>query len=292
MNQFVRHEYSESTHRLALGVETWDAARQQPVLTPLWVGFDDVLLGHVRPLFDLHPSNRYALRYDSWLASQARQIDIRLMDAMDERVSIERSGRRYVPRRLRITVPTLAAAESNPPSGRGCQPWLYPGATYPLSQTATGLRARVMRAAAGPLPRRPARWVRVVATLPAGSAIADVAELNALPSARVVGRAMGDDRGEFLLLVPPAAAQAGTAASMPVRLIVLARVEQAVPADRPDLPTIDPCWDLPVETPASLAVTDAVLRGETTTAGFAIVAQREISLPLGRLLRGVADIEI
>ncbi|WP_137940127.1 hypothetical protein [Chitinivorax sp. B] len=292
MNSFVRSEYVESIHRLALGVESLDAARQQPVLTPLWVGFDDLVLGNARPLFDRHPSNRFALRYDTWLAAQSRQIDIRLADAVDEWPSVERSGRRYVPRRLRITVPLPATAEANPPAARGCRPWLYPGASYAASNTATGLRARVMRAAAGPLLRRPARWIRVVATIPGNSAIADVAALEALAADRIVGRAMGDDRGEFLLLVPPTAAQAGSAAAMSVRIIVLAGPEQMPPVDRPTLPEQDPFWDLPTEIPASLAASDRVLRGEAPPAGYVIAAQREISLPLGRLLRGVTDIDI
>lgn len=292
MNSFVRSQYNESIHRLALGVEALDAARQQPVITPLWVGFDDLIQGNPRPLFDRHPSNRFTLRYDAWLAAQSRQFDIRLVDAGDGRLAVERIGRRYVPRRLRISLPLPATAEANPPAARGCRPWLYPGASYPLSNTATGLRARVMRMAAGLRPRRPARWVRVVATVPGNSAVADVAALDALGPERIVGRPMGDDRGEFLLMVPPAAAQAGAAAAMSVRIIVLAAAEQTPPPDRPTLPELDPLWDMPIETPASLAASDRVLRGEAIPVGYTIVAQREVSLPLGQLLRGVADFDI
>ena len=80
--------------------------------------------------------------------------------------------RRWVPRRLSVPLP---------PAARLLRPSLYPGAAYDVAETATGLRGRVVRGGS------PVPWVRVEARLEGTSP--------------VVGRAHGDDRGEFLLLL-------------------------------------------------------------------------------------------
>lgn len=279
MNAVLPDRYSESLTRLALGVEPMDAAREQPMLTPVMLTHDDAPLGSPRQLFKRHASNRHALLYDGYYAAQARQVTLRLFDQVEPLYAPDSDRRRFVPRRLRVDLPTLAAAQAAPPTDRGCRPHLFPAAAYSISDAVTGLRAHVMRAAAGapPLPQqRPARWARVLATVPAAQ--------PALALSTVVARAMCDERGEFLLIVRHDPAALGVGSTLSVRLRVFAAAEGVPP--NPELPALDPLWDAPIETPASLADSDPVLRGEALPAGYAQAVDRVVDLPLGRLLRG------
>lgn len=282
MNRFAPALYSETVRALALGVEPIDAAREQPMLLPVMLTHDDRPLGHRRQPFQRHPSNRQVLLYDGYYAPQARNLDLRLFDQTEPLYSTEHDRRRFVPRRLRIGLPSLATAEVTLPAARGCRLHLFPGAAYPVSDSVTGLRAHVMRAATALRPLRPARWARVLASVPAAQAD--------LSLASVVGRAMCDERGEFLLLIRHAPAAIGFSSTLSVRVQVFAAVE-AVPPNV-ERPALDPLWDLPLETPASLADSDPVLRGEALPAGFAAVASRVFDLPLGRLQRGQPSLVI
>lgn len=276
MNSLLPERFSESVQRLALGVEPIDAAREQPMLMPVMLTHDDAALGGVRPRFLRHTSNRQTLRYDAYYAAAPRTLTLRFFDTADPLYSVDSDRRRFIPRRLQITLPTLADAELAPPSARACRPWLVPAAAYPLSDAVTGLRAHVMRAAAGPRPQRPARWAWVVATVPAAQPL--------LAASTVIARAVCDERGEFLLVVRHHPTALGPGPNLPVRLRVYAAPEtDPVPVS---LPGLDPLWDVPIETPASLADSDAALRGEALPAGYLPVAERIVELPLGRLLRG------
>ena len=277
MNQLLSERFSESLQSLALGIEPIDAAREQPMLSPVMLTHDDFPLGNARQAFQRHDSNRHVLRYDAYYAAQSRTVTMRLFDQSEALYAPDADRRRFVPRRLQVQLPNLAnaAAAAATPS-RGCRPLLFPAAAYPVSQMVTGLRAHVMRAASGPRPERPARWARVLATVPAAQPV--------LALSTVVGRAMVDERGEFLLLIRHHSSALGVGSVLQVRLRVFAAAE-AVPPNV-SLPGIDPLWDLPIETPASLADSDAVLRGEALPAGFVAVNDRVIDLPLGRLLRG------
>ena len=51
MNRFVPARYLERIQSLALGVEPIDAAREQPMLTPVMLTHDDAPLGAVRQPF-------------------------------------------------------------------------------------------------------------------------------------------------------------------------------------------------------------------------------------------------
>lgn len=276
MNQVLAARYNESIQRLALGVEPVDAAREQPMLTPVMLTHDDAPFGNPRQAFQRHASNRHALRYDSYYGAAARTVVLRLFDQAEALYDPESDRRRFVPRRLQIVLPTLAAAEAAAPDARGCRPHLYPAAAYPISDAVTGLRAHVMRAAAGPAPQRPARWARVLATVPAAQPV--------LGLSTITGRAMCDERGEFLLIIRHHPTALGVGSVLQVRLRVFAPAE-GVPANAA-LPGIDPLWDAPIETPASLADTDPVLRGEALPPGYAALTDRIVNLPLGRLLRG------
>lgn len=283
MNTLLNDRFSESLHSLALGVEPIDAAREQPMLSPVMLTHDDAPFGNSRQAFERHDSNRHALRYDAYYAAQPRTVTFRLFDQAEALYSPDADRRRFVPRRLQLQLPSLAnAAAAGAAPSRGCRPLLFPAAAYPVSQMVTGLRAHVMRAAFGPRPERPARWARVLASVPAAQPV--------LALSTIVGRAMCDERGEFLLFIRHHPLALGVGSMLQVRVRVFAPIE-AVPLSV-SLPSIDPLWDLPIETPASLADSDAVLRGEALPAGYAAVNDRVFDLPLGRLLRGQAPLLI
>ena len=280
MNQLLPERYSEGLHSLALGVEPIDAAREQPMLSPVMLTHDDAphfkSARNPRQAFERHDSNRHALRYNAYYAALPRTVTLRLFDQHETLYSPDADRRRFVPRRLQIQLPSLATANAAAPAARACRPLLYPAAAYPVSQMVTGLRAHVMRAAFGLQPERAARWARVLATVPAAQAV--------LAQSTIVGRAMCDERGEFLLLIRYHPSTLGVGSVLQVRVRVFAPLE-AVPPNV-SLPSIDPLWDMPIETPASLADSDAVLRGEALPAGYTAVNDRLVDLPLGRLLRG------
>jgi len=122
--------------------------------------------------------------------------------------------RRFVPRRISFPVLTQAAAELGAGALRVRRPVLFPGAAYDIDAGLTGVRGRVVQGAAA------VRWARVAATLPGGT--------------RVVGRGHGDDRGEFLLLLSPAAGSVGELVDpFTVRITVTCRPAAPVP-DSPD----------------------------------------------------------
>jgi hypothetical protein len=281
MNSFVAERFSERVQRLALGIEPIDAARGQPMLTPVRLTHDDAFAGNPRQAFLCHPSNRQTLVYDAYYAAQARTVALRLFDQAGGDYAHDGDRRRFVPRRLHVTLPTLAGAELAAPEARACRPYLYPGAAYPVADARTGLRAHVMLS--GPAPLRPARWARVLATVPATQPDPALAS--------VVGRAFCDERGEFLLLIGSNPDAIGSTSTLAVRLHVLARPTVFLPPGAVAAGG-DPLWDLPIETPASLADDDPVLRGELPPAGVVAVASRVVQLPLGRLLRGQAPLLI
>src|SRR5205085_5759924 len=152
------------------------------------------------------------------------------------------NARRFVPGGMSIPVLTRVQAELSPYTGRFRRPFLFPGAAYDVSDRATGLRGRVVR---GGLQMR---WSRVEATLP-GSGV-------------LVGRGHGDDRGEFLLLISSAAIPVGDLVN-PLSINVTVFAPAAVPAPAtPELPSLDPLWDLPLETASTPGAADPVTAGE------------------------------
>lgn len=167
--------------------------------------------------------------------------------------------RRLVPRRLSIPLVDPAALLPDAPSGprasgfRIWRPSVFPGAAYPIPETATGIRGRVVRDGAL------VRWARVEAR--------DEDD-------RVVGRAHGDDRGEFLLILDPAAAPPGDPTTT-LDFTLLVRAPAAAPdptsaSPAPFRAQADPYWDLPLETLPAVAASDPVSRGEVTPPGYTL----------------------
>ncbi|MGB7922043.1 MAG: hypothetical protein WCF57_02235, partial [Pyrinomonadaceae bacterium] len=151
------------------------------------------------------------------------------------------------------------------------RPALFPGAAYDISETATGLRGRVMRDG------KPMRWARVEARLP-GSKV-------------LVGRAHGDDRGEFLLLLGTNASPLSDLENpLTIRVTVFGPTVAPVPAT-PDLPGLDPLWDLPLEIAAAPGAPDPVSAGETMPANYEPkpLNGTDVDFILGKLRSGIAD---
>ena len=269
MNVFLPSVYDEMISRLALGIEAVDAVRDQPVIDGLALAPDG--RAAFRKPFQTRSGGRFALLYDKVSATATQEISLRLTPT-------PQAARRFVPRRFRITVPSLVLAEAEPPFARVARPRMYPGAAYPLVSGTTGMRGRVERTSGGP--RRPARWTRVVATIPA-------TEPN-LNLANIVGRGFGDDRGEFVLALSPGAASGTPSATLRVRISVFAQpVEPPPPAGGTD----DPLWDAPVEHPVELDDADRALLGTVMPAGWSSVATRQVNLRLGRVQENAAVFE-
>jgi hypothetical protein len=210
----------EYPHRLALGVEVVDTVTGARVEGPLVVRREPVTgdgrgeRPGVRPFLG-DTGGRFKLLYHR---SVGGVVALRTLDRQ----------RRYVPRRFAVGVrpeADVTAAEAEPPgayvmvASRTLRPWLFPGSAYPVAG-ATGIRGRVLRGG------RPARWARI----------------TAVHSGAILGRAHGDEHGEFLLLLL-------SGAEFPTPVPRTIDVELVVRTGPPatDLPAGDPLADLPVE---------------------------------------------
>jgi len=193
-----------------------------------------------------------------------------LVDSVNIRITEE--YRQFVPRRFTIPLHTLATVDSFSYTDRVRRPFLFPGAAYDLASCATGIRGRVLRGG------NPMRWARVEAIL--------------VSSSEVVGRAHGDDRGEFLLVVGPDAAPIGDLSS-PVNLQITVYGPATIPVPAtPDLPLLDPLWDLPLETPPAPGTTDTVSTGETLPVTYTATTVANIDFNLGEIRTDLADFVI
>jgi hypothetical protein len=269
MNELLPPQFIERVDRLMLGIEPLDALRAGRIAQPIDIVLDGVplpasaasappgrvaawnrLMGFPDAVGTLsriprHSSCRHALLFKPGMKSP---IAIRMFDRQ----------RRFAPRRISYPVP----ADIHTPAPRVRRPALYPGAAYDVSGTFTGMRGRVTwnQPDAGEVP---ARWVRVEAKI----------------NGQLVGRAHGDDRGEFLLLLDSTAGGLGDLPS-PLQ----AQVTVFGPPSPVAVPADDPLGDLPVET--LLADPDDVSPGEKLPPGYAATAlsSRAVNFQLGALL--------
>jgi hypothetical protein len=284
MNEILEARFVEQIDRLVLGIEPVDAQRRAriahridvaldgvPVLPPggsMDTGFDPDPVG-LLPSLPRRDSGRHALVFTSGCKSRitARSfhpsrrvilftppvespVTIRLFDA----------SRRFVPRRIRYPIPADITVQA-PPS-RVRRPALFPGAAYAGGPTATGMRGRVTWKQST-VNEEPARWVRVEATI----------------NGQVVGRAHGDDRGEFLLMLESQAAGIGDLHSP-----LVAQVTVFGPPVPPPVVANDPLGDLPIE--ELLADPDVISPGERLPPHYAATANstRAVAFELGVLL--------
>jgi hypothetical protein len=287
MNQFLPSRYQEFVERLALGIEPMDALQRRPLSYRLRVEHDVTHLGLRRPPVEHHSSNRYALRYQPGLSTT---VDLRFFDLADRFYKPEKDRRRVVPRRFRIPILTLTDVETQEENEaqaanknakdfkrRIRRPVFFPGAAYDFNATSTGLRGRVIRDG------QPMRWARIVGRVQGTSL--------------VVGRAHGDDRGEFLLLINSAVTTGSTLPKpLNIEVTVLGPATAPTPSS-PDLPTIDPLWDLPLEMLAAPGTTDPVATGEQVPTqppaqNYTASVTRIVEFTLGKCLSGAEDFVI
>ncbi|MEP4888899.1 MAG: hypothetical protein ABJV04_02635 [Aliiglaciecola sp.] len=198
-----------------------------------------------------HPSGRFSLSYQGDLSTP---IQIRIFDAY----------RRYVPRRLSISVLTLqqildieAAQPSDYLQSRQRRPVIFPGAAYPINARCTGLRGKVI------FNDEPLRWSIIELRSPT--------DVNT-----ILARARGDDRGEFLMLIPPnAVPDESLHQSVAFELMVYGRAT-AMPQTPNSMH--DPYWDLPIEVVSEPQASDPVSSGEVIPADY-VASQSSVSIP-------------
>ena len=260
-------------HQLALGLELLDAARDMELVYPLRAEIE-YGLPHIPPrpkrnycfvqhrgqrpvMLTHHNSGRYSLVYQPSLKTY---IDLRLYD----------TERRYVPRRLRVPLLSLQQVEGLEAehsddylNGRVRTPVMHPGANYPLVGNATGLRGRVVHEG------KVVRWAYIEARVQS-----------------VVMRARGDERGEFLLLLPPEVSSGNDlSAEIVVRVTVYGPSTTPVPATA-EVASIDPLWDLPQEVIPQAGEADEVSSGKLLPAGYVQGAEQTVVLQVGRIMSG------
>lgn len=232
------------TKRLQLGMLPIDALQRDDVPFPITVEVDSPANVHL----NRHPSGRVSLSYRPGLTDR---VVVRLFDLY----------RRYIPRKLSIPLISLAemlnAEQLQTPgylASRVRYPVLFAGANYPINGRTTGLRGRVI------LNGVVVRWAMIEMLSPTN------------PS-QIIARARGDERGEFLLVIPPAAVPAiSLSDTVNFNLQVYAR-----PAPLAPMPGVedDLLWDLPIEQVIAPEPSDPVTSGETIPAEY--VASQDIN---------------
>lgn len=226
-------------HRLALGLITRDVVTDRGTTAPLKVGWEAG--GHLLPRG--HPDWWPCVDFERVGGGQFRlRASARRPDTLTVRV-VDRT-RRYVPRRFGVTLWPYPALVDPLPAGfiavasRTLPLWLFPGAAYPLPPGSTAIRGRVARQGT------PVPWTRLTAVDAGGATL---------------GRAHGDDRGEFLLPITDTNQN-------PVQSTVTARLLVRGPAGTPTDPPIEPVTR-PANPPNAGDLDNALLRGRTPPAG-------------------------
>jgi len=259
MNQVLDSRFVENIQRLALGIEPIDAQRLHRVARPLSIAVEQPPKASAKPEVVRHSSCLHALLYYTALVDR---VDIRIQEDL----------RQFVPRRFTIPLHTQATVDGFPIADRVRRPFLFPGAAYDVDSCATGMRGRVIRGG------KPMRWARIEAVL--------------VSSGKVVARAHGDDRGEFLLVVGSDAVPIGDLPKpLTLRVTVFGPAVIPVPVP-PDLPLSDPLWDLPLETPPAPGAPDPVSTGQQLPANYTANTVVDVDFNLGELRSGLAAFTI
>jgi hypothetical protein len=280
-NAVLPEGWVERIYRLRVGVEVLDALGSPPPLAGIQLHLEQVPRPHAverdrlgfaldgigLPAVHRTLSGRFAVLFGD---GRTTPLAVRIVS----------SDRRYVPRRLHIPAPLEAdvVAEEHahgippfpPRTDLRRRPVLFPGAAYATQAGATVVRGRVVQADGTPV-----RWTRVVAR----------PEADDLP---VLGRARGDDRGEFVLVLASTNAQLGAPLSLDttVRVVVTARPHPAV--DTPAASTDDPLWDCPIEDLEAAGAPDPVADGtDDDPAAFTSSIERVLVCRRGRFTHPV-----
>jgi hypothetical protein len=301
MNTFLPSRYDERILRGAVALQLWDGARdarlpatadvlieREDAALPQWsldqaIGEPDDADAEGRYRFPKRPTRRHAVNLHAIVYPQPLPpgrpapppkvaFEVRVVDTRGQ----------YVPRRLRLPIPAAADPDdAGRPLLRIRRAALFPAAPYDLVSGSTGIRGRVTVAG------RPVRWARVVVPAASGAAT---------DPPRAV--AHGDEKGEFLLIMPPAAGATLSAAStfsLPLTIGVppalTPALELAIRRDRlSDVPleTIGPAQVIAGSAPPRPAP-DRVAMGWAMPAAYTIHNEGPITLTAGRLRREKFD---
>lgn len=244
------------TQRLLLGILPIDVLQRDDLTFPLSLDIE----GNSGIVLSRHPSGRFSLAYTPRLNDR---IVIRLYDLQ----------RRYIARRLSFPLVTLAqilSAEQNQTpnylASRVRNPVMFPGAAYPINGRSTGLRGRVL------LNGSVHRWPIIEVRSPQD------------PTS-VLCRARGDDRGEFLLVIPPSAVPDVTLS----QTVTFALTIYARPAPMAANPANnDPFWDVPIEVVNATEANDPVSSGTVIPTDYvASTSEVSVNFQLTRMLSSV-----
>lgn len=242
-------------HRLALALEVRDALTSRPVTAPVAVHRERP----GRPFTgDVTRGGRFLLLFGPGTGAEAW---LRITDAT----------RQVVPRRFHLPLWSLTEVEAAdledshgqplgpyiPALSRALRVWLWPGSAGWAGPGFTVIRGRVARGT------QPVRWPRIAARGPGGV---------------IVGRAHGDDRGEFLLPVTGAGTMPPPFPSqLTVDLLAYARGPGGPPPPTPEELALDPLADLPVEEvphapapPLPPDLDNPLLRGESLPPSYVV----------------------
>lgn len=296
-NVVLASKWSERIWRLRLGIAPRDALGRPGPISGLGLHAEDVPgpwplpkasggeidVGVGLPGMPQSRSGRFAIRFGANTANDRLRIGVRIVDR----------ERRYVPRRFSIPAPTFEAVDaadkanaldpSLPLVARAFRPVLYPGAAYGVGAGATAIRGRVLWESDS----TPVAWPRVVARTAASITVVDD-DGNESTIQPILGRAHGDDRGEFLLILGsiPTGLQLGledSTMSIDVSVRVNARPfpEPDVLVESPTESRDDPLWHLPVEWVSSLMPSDSVAEGTTTPSGYTATVTQVVTCRFG-----------
>jgi hypothetical protein len=260
-NLYLPDRYDEFVGRLAVGFTPIDGATLQSTARGVQMQLEDVprpvrlvtkaldpcLYDAGFPTVPRHASSRFAVSYPT---ARPDTVTVRMFDCR----------RWFVPRRFRVEIltrdqvviheragatPTAGAVRPLPmPPARTWtrRPVLFPGAAYQTASGSTALRGLVVR------DRRPLRWARVDGRDPQTGAL--------------LGRAHGDDRGEFLLVIGSVGVPSNVTRLVdPVRVRIEVFGPRIAPVQGPT-DAADPLWDLPVEVTPGPGDPDPVSSGD------------------------------
>jgi hypothetical protein len=278
--------FQARVHQLAIGFEPVDALLGQRTVRPVRIDVESPEgvphppnrgFAHIAAAADVVPGvgrGEYGTHRMLYLKRHPMPAQT-LLRIHDEK-------RQYVPRRFQLPIParTEPNAEQRPLPSRKQTPMMFPGAAYSIQERSTGLRGRVLRNG------DPMRWAWIDAFLLVN--VGTNANPQFLRRGRI-GRAISDDRGEFLLVLQPFPMSVTGVADLTDPVWVNVVVNGPSPVPGPANPN-DPLWDVPIEILPSAGDPDPATDDNYVPGGYAAdtsaQGNRNIPFRLGKLLTG------
>lgn len=278
--------YQSQVHQLAIGFEPIDELRRQRTSHPVVMQVESPLGNSHRPnksYNDVSYPSDSVPRIARGEYGTHRMLYLKRHTMPEEMVvRITDDQRRFVPRRFRLAVPPQIdqETEQRPLASRKQTPLLLPGAAYDFSRKSTGLRGRVLRDGS------PMRWAWVDAFLLINIG---TEEVPVFVRQGRIGRAISDDRGEFLLLLNTMPISQTGIADLTDPLWVNVVINGPTPAPA-SINTDDPYWDLPIEEFDAAGQPDPAANENYVPSGYAadvsIHGNKNVPFRIGEVLTG------